>query len=497
MKYLMLDTNIYIDMIVSRNKSNKAFSYDHLISLLNHVDVKILVPEIIRTEVFRHIDNEIDKIKKSVENVKKIIGDLYWINDVEMLETFQQRINDMKIHINSLNEEINQNIDNYKYNAKNRLNQLFQHRNCIIIPENSGIIFDANRRKIHSLRPFHYGKNKDSIADAVIIETLNHIEEFINFEDEEDKIYFISRNTSDFSKDKNNLDILHEDIISSFEDNSLSDRIVYRIRLTQTLLNDFRDELEDVDAYKALQEIYREEELQNLGEMNKNNYRESVGLQPLDITSYKWKIIESESIEELMEKLHEIKEMIISLNDNYDELYQELVSVLSESDYQDLERVMQMLDIEIEDNATQESIINIILRRISDLNIVESIYDISQIEIIDQFDINDTLLSLNDFNNDNYTLTSSGYLNPSEGETDYIDIKFYRNNENEISDEISVYYGYCKFNDDGNVQEASEDRIEADFSKIYERLDEVTEEIKNYIETKTSELSNFIRSLNL
>ncbi|AUN14324.1 PIN domain-containing protein [Paraclostridium sordellii] len=62
MKYLMLDTNIYIDMVVSRNGSHKADSYYQLKKLLDYEQIRLLVPKIVITEVFRHIDNDIDKV---------------------------------------------------------------------------------------------------------------------------------------------------------------------------------------------------------------------------------------------------------------------------------------------------------------------------------------------------------------------------------------------------------------------------------------------------
>ena len=49
-------------------------------------------------------------------------------------------------------------------------------------------------------RPFHYGgkdNNKDSIADAIIIESLINIKSLIDISNE-DYIYFISRNPTRF-----------------------------------------------------------------------------------------------------------------------------------------------------------------------------------------------------------------------------------------------------------------------------------------------------------
>ncbi|CEP83713.1 Uncharacterised protein [[Clostridium] sordellii] len=71
------------------------------------------------------------------------------------------------------------------------------------------------QRSIYKKRPFHYGgkdKDKNSTADAVIIESLINIKSLININNE-DYIFFISRNPADFSADKGqNKNVLHEDI---------------------------------------------------------------------------------------------------------------------------------------------------------------------------------------------------------------------------------------------------------------------------------------------
>lgn len=71
MKYLMLDTNIYMDMVVARNGSHKADSYYQLKKLLDYGQIKLIVPKIVITEVFRHIDNEIGKVGLPLTRLKK------------------------------------------------------------------------------------------------------------------------------------------------------------------------------------------------------------------------------------------------------------------------------------------------------------------------------------------------------------------------------------------------------------------------------------------
>lgn len=54
MNYILLDTNIIIDMVVDRRNqiNNKLLS--KFIKLLDYGEVRLIVPEIIRTETYRH-----------------------------------------------------------------------------------------------------------------------------------------------------------------------------------------------------------------------------------------------------------------------------------------------------------------------------------------------------------------------------------------------------------------------------------------------------------
>ncbi len=51
---------------------------------------------VIVTEVFRHVNNEIDKVGKSISNIKSEADDLYWINHVQELEIFNRKLKPVK-----------------------------------------------------------------------------------------------------------------------------------------------------------------------------------------------------------------------------------------------------------------------------------------------------------------------------------------------------------------------------------------------------------------
>ena len=326
MKYLMLDTNIYIDMVVSRNGSHKADSYYQLKKLLDYGEIRLIVPKVVITEVFRHIDNEIDKVGQSINEIKRRANNLYWINHNQELEKFNQILNPAKTSINRLVDEFDENSEEYKIEYRELLNKLYINDNCFIVEENQDIVFKAMQRSIYKKRPFHYGgkdNDKDSTADAIIIESLINIKSLIDINNE-DYIYFISRNPADFSVDKSqNRNVLHEDILSSIRDKGMSDNVKYSTLFTNTLLEEFKEEIESAGLTEELEaeaEYERKLEIQESYELQDDYERESVGLSSLS-TDYELVISEKDSIISFIELMEEIREEIRGKCEEYCDKY--------------------------------------------------------------------------------------------------------------------------------------------------------------------------------
>ena len=104
MKYLILDTNIYLNMVVQRDKSHLPESQIHLKKLLNTDQIRLVVPRIIKTEVHRHVDAEIDQIGKNVSLLEKNIKKLYWINTNDEIEEFNKIAKEAKKMFNLLKD---------------------------------------------------------------------------------------------------------------------------------------------------------------------------------------------------------------------------------------------------------------------------------------------------------------------------------------------------------------------------------------------------------
>ncbi|WP_054957904.1 PIN domain-containing protein [Paenibacillus dakarensis] len=149
MKYLFLDTNIYIDMIVSRNSSHSADSYELLQTLLDFDQVKILVPAIIETEIRRHITSEVQNIGTLVQEARKSIDKVYWINHVEEITKYNEKIRPLSQTLGNMVDEFRRNEERYITDATNKITGLMQYRNVIILEENSDLLIKVQKRKLY------------------------------------------------------------------------------------------------------------------------------------------------------------------------------------------------------------------------------------------------------------------------------------------------------------------------------------------------------------
>lgn len=504
MKYLMLDTNIYIDMVVARNKSHKADSYHQLKKLLDYGEIKLIVPKIVITEVYRHIENEITKVGLSISEIKKRTNDLYWINHSEELKKFNKILNPVKSSINKLVDEFDRSSEAYKNDYRILFNKLYSNDNCFVIEENDDIVFKAIQRSIYKKRPFHYeGKDndKDSMADAIIIETLINIKNLININNE-DFIYFISRNPVDFSVDnKQNKDVLHEDFLSSIKENKMNNIIKYSTLFTNTLLQEFKDEIETVGLTEELEfeaEYERRLELQESYELQSDSERESAGLSSLS-TDYEEVISRSDEIVKLMELIEEIKEEICTKCEEYCDKYYNLCDLLENKDFEELNLLIDnsllrfFLGASSDEDEIKESIKNLIEVKIGE----EDYADFGkEIKTEYRFSNNDTLFTFSDGLKNEYKLISSGFLDPRDNDTDTIYLNLYMNDRIIQESEINIYYGYITFNDDGNVDDGAEEDFSANIDELFTELVNIKENILLDLENKIDKFQNLIDILN-
>lgn len=80
MKYVLLDTNIIIDMIVDRNNQIDNELLNTFIKLLDSCEIKLIVLEIIEIETRRNIVNQVEIVGQNIINAINSINTLYGIN---------------------------------------------------------------------------------------------------------------------------------------------------------------------------------------------------------------------------------------------------------------------------------------------------------------------------------------------------------------------------------------------------------------------------------
>lgn len=493
MKYLLLDTNIYIDMIVARNSSHTADSYELLKMLLDHDKVKILLPAIIETEIKRHIASEIQNVGKLVQKARTSINEIYWINHIEEIKKYNEKVKPLSQTLGNMVDEFSKNQERYTNKAAHKITELLQYKNVIRIEENSSLLLNVQKRKLYKLCPFHI-EDKESWADAMIIETLINIRDFIEIRDE-DQIYFVTRNHKDFSKgtSKTERDFIHPHIEEQLIKNKLIQLFNYRSLYTKTLLEDFSEETKEANIYQSLMEEAKEERRTMIDASHQELYdmeRESVGLTSLSSDdTYIERISENTEVEELINTIESLLSSLgAEIEDAIEEYYQFDYDTKSKPIANLITKIQTynvhspFLQINYKNSFTEEKVRESVLEFVNDyicpVEALESSRD--SINYKDHFELNE-LLSFNDLENNTVRLSVEGQLNPRNDDTDSIWIELHKNKERISYGEIEVYYGYINFDEDGGAADGSEESIDYRLENVINDLTEVIQENRKSI----------------
>ena len=188
MNYVLLDTNILIDMVVDRRNQIDNKLLNKFLKLLEFDEIKLIVPEIVKTETYRHLDKEIDNVGIQIQKVLDDIGKLYGVSTLEIEGL------DLSVYKKNARKELNAALtlfeskrEAYKDDIFKSIDLIFNHKNCIQI-EDISLMDMVLKRKIYKKAPFHRVE-KESNGDGVITESLININQFITV-NEKDIIYF-------------------------------------------------------------------------------------------------------------------------------------------------------------------------------------------------------------------------------------------------------------------------------------------------------------------
>ena len=505
MKYLFLDTNIYIDMVVYRNKANPPKAYECLRKLLEFNQMKLIVPKIVKNEVDRHIEDEINKVGNNLKRLKDDINNIYWVSRGDEVSKFHNKMNDLSKDINEVKIQFDKNKQSYIKEFKEKIAIIFSNDNSIVIEETQDLIWGVEKRKIYKRCPFHI-ENKESSADALIVEILVNLNKFINFT-KEDKIIFITKNFIDFSKskDKGEKEIIHPDICDSLKENKIYDKFIYSIFYYKTLNEHFKEELVVADELEnVIEEQIREEEEEGKRHLEyiRDLDREACGLSELPCNDNIMESInesdEFEGLQGTLNKYNEFRDKV----ENYINKYDELLDYLWNLKKADLKECVEkfnkkslLITIGIDGEEIIDNIVEFIDNHIVEINSVNLINQ-SKYEIKEEFQL-ETIVDIYDYENNRILLNAEGYLSPSDFGQDYIELKILRNGILLKQGTIEISYGGAEFDDDGGIGDAYEGDIKYYIENIQQYFDNIIGRSIKKISEKQNLLEKFIELLEI
>ncbi|RDU24181.1 PIN domain-containing protein [Anaerosacchariphilus polymeriproducens] len=217
---------------------------------MNYDEIKLVVPEIIKTEIYRNLEVEFASVGKKIQEVLDNIKDLYGVSTltVEGLNLTDYKKNAIK-ELNEALTKFESNKSKYKEDIFDTVDMMLSHKNCVQLKDIS-LMDKVLKRKIYKRAPFHKVE-KESNGDGVITETLININDFISITIE-DIICFVTGNYKDFS-DPENKNSLHNDILTDLEKNGIKENVHY-VRTFGQLVN---AEVTDDKKKTALEDLTR------------------------------------------------------------------------------------------------------------------------------------------------------------------------------------------------------------------------------------------------
>ena len=212
MKYIFIDTNIYIYCALITKGNYTTQTIDALNKAINTKETKLLMPEIIKLEFEKkansilenEVVNNINKVKKEIQNI-----------------SFPEYLGEEKSKIeNNIDKLLEERKENLKRVSNNIIKDIEKNENTILIELNNDIFLKAYKRALRGDKPYNgqicnnCGNTEYLInADCIIIESLIDYFKKLKIENG-DELVFCSNNTKDFAQfnQEEKIHELHDDI---------------------------------------------------------------------------------------------------------------------------------------------------------------------------------------------------------------------------------------------------------------------------------------------
>lgn len=502
MKYVLLDTNIVIDMVIDRRHQVTDTLLSSFIKLLDYNEIKLIVPEIVMIETQRHLEEELTLVGKQINKVMKNIDDLYGVATYTIdglnIQDYKKK---SKQELAKAYDMYQQNEVKYKADLNKTIDMVFNHRNSIVIACDDYLINAVTKRRIYKRAPFHI-EQKESYGDGLIAETLINLGRYIQLKTS-DEIFFVTGNYIDFCVDREHKTTLLTDIVEDIIKAGIPCPVRCINTFGQLIGKELKDNVKNANLseefenqLKAEQESELEEALMDIW----NTDRSSVDLTPMD--EYDEQVennfIDSDFVNSVEGIFQELNDVFRDLEDNcYSYVYEKLSSMISTTPISELgltlEKFKKVFDgakdlpnigSTTSDKFTAEDtaiVIEWLDEQQKLFNRIESIeYLPDTINFGDVINIIDSDLKLLRFSIDELLLS------PEEGSNEDIVMKICTSaNEELATGYISVTYGYIDYDDDGGIGDGISDDISYYCDNITQTLDAIAEAWKEKIDRQS------------
>ncbi len=198
MHLLMLDTCVWLELASKKSEQPTLAAIEYLVG--NEI-VKLLVPDLIKEEFERNKDRVANQTRQRLSQECKLVKEIVESFGGTNKQAAIDAINDVNHRLPILSEA--------NYMTIRRVEELFQGALDEKVSDTAKL--KASNRAITKLAPFHKGKN--SMADAVLVETFD---EFRNARSEEyESFRFVTINHHDFSDSDHRKP--HADLLQIFD----------------------------------------------------------------------------------------------------------------------------------------------------------------------------------------------------------------------------------------------------------------------------------------
>ncbi len=486
MKYVMMDTNIYLDMLVDRRKSISNNTVSAFKQLLDYNEIKLVVPQIVVYEVHKHIEEQLLEVGNIIKKAISAVNDIYDVCGMSETEESLNANENKKLatkQLKALKEKFKLNKALYLSKLNELIDEIFSHDNCIIIDDDDNIRSLCLKRKIYKKAPFHID-NKESFADGTITTTLINLKRFIDISDS-DTIIFVTGNKTDFSDSKNK-DILHADILDDLTKEELDKKVTYITNFGVLVRVELKDEVNRASLKEEFEKDLEEEEYQQICDYN-DSCRESVGLSSLSgfedffIDNF----AESSFSKKILSIFVRLNKCYSSLEDLFVFYDEELINYICNYELDDIHNFIEKWNLSVQNTDLPDAELSVG----GLVDIIESIKEKSY-----AFDYSELPTDLPDYieygksesfaalNKTRYTIQMDDlYLSCEDGNVDWLDLILLEGNDKIAKGNIEISYGHVTFNSEGNVDDASEQGIYYDFNDIELALEEITKEFEEWI----------------